>query len=263
MANQQTSHFSLLTSYFLLLTSYFSLLTPMSDYQTPIIEYIKQGLFIIIIVAIAIFGIKSCRKFQKKKAILIELTSHAGESAAYEQFYTETAHENVLKAMYQMHLGSELGLTPNGMVNKVMNAEKGFFEDSEETDIPIRKELIRDALLSNFDNCLKLGLFDNASNIAAISEGEMPTITKGPATDEQVVILPIIPESVLPGSDKLMPNMMISPPPSSKKTSKETLIDRARAKRLLQSLAEAGLIERDAYKKVLEQYKKKSLIPVK
>ena len=235
----------------------------MSNYQTPISEYIKQGLFIILVVAISIFGIKSCHKFQKKKNIIIELTSHAGESAAYEQFYTETAHENLLKAMHQMHLGSELGLTPDEMVNKVMHAEEGFFAESEDDDIPVRKELIRDALLSNFDNCLKLGLFGNPTNIASLSEGEMPTITKGPATDEQVVILPLIPESVLPGSDKLMPNLMISPPPSSKKTSQETLIERARAKRLLQYLAEAGLIERDAYKKVLEHYEKNSLIPVK
>ena len=226
----------------------------MSNYETPISEYIKQGVFLILILAVSIFGIKSCRKYQKKKDVIVELSGYTGESAAYEQFYTETAHENLLKAMYQMHLGYELGLTPEDITNKLMNPEAGFLASEDEIDVPIRKKLITTALLSNFDNCIKLGLFEDASNITALSNGEMPTITTGPAVDEEVVILPIIPESVLPGANKLMPNMQISPPPAKNKSSKETLIIRARAKRLLQSLAEAGLIERDAYKKVIQHY---------
>ena len=235
-----------------------------NNYETPISEYIKQGVFIIIIIAIALVGIKSCRKYQKKQDIVLELSSLAGESAAYEQFYTESAQENLLQAMYQIYLGTELGLAPSEIIEKVMRSKEEFFSDSEDTGLTIRKQLIRDALLSNFDNCLKLGLFDSDINLSALANGDMPIINSGPANGEEIVILPIIPPLALPGSDKLLPNMSISPPPSAHQTSTETLIQRARAKRLLQSFAEAGLIERDAYKKVLQHYEQNSLIkPVK
>ena len=226
----------------------------MSDYQQPISEYIKQGFFIIIVAAIALFGIKTCRKYQKKRQVVIELNSHANESAAYEQFYTETAHENLLKAMYQMHLGTELGLTANEIIDKVMQSEDGFLSSNKETNIPLRQELIRDALLSNFDNCKKLGLFNTPSNINSLSKGELPIITKGPATDETAIIRPIIVESILPGADKLMPNMIISPPTTEDIGKSESHLQRARAKLLLKSLAEASLIGREAYRKVLEHY---------
>ena len=49
-------------------------------------EYVKQGIYAIIVIGIALFGIKSCRKFQQKRAVIVELSSCASESAAYEQF---------------------------------------------------------------------------------------------------------------------------------------------------------------------------------
>ena len=226
----------------------------MPDIHTPISEYIKQGIFLILIIAISLFGIKSCRKFQKKRQVVIELSNHAGESAAYEQFYKDTAQQNLLQAMYQMHLGTELGLTPHEIIDKVMQREKGLFSTEKEDDFPIRKSLIRDSLLSNFANCNKLGVFENTSNIDALANGEFPTITKGPATDELIVIRPIINSAILPGVDKLLPNMMISPPHPKKSTTQETMFEQARAKLLVKALSDAELIERSSYKKVIEHY---------
>ena len=136
----------------------------MSNTNTPVSEYIKQGVFLILIAALLLFGIKSCRTFQKKRHVVVELSSHINNSAAYEQFYTETAHENLMLAIYQMHLGTELGLTPLEILDKISDREKGSFLSDKEQNIPIRESLIRDALISNYDNCLKLGIFDNQSN---------------------------------------------------------------------------------------------------
>ncbi|BDS05842.1 hypothetical protein NT6N_08820 [Oceaniferula spumae] len=231
----------------------------MSDTQLPVSEYVKQGIFIIAIIAIAIFGIKTCRKFQKKKQIVIELTSHASESAAYEQFYQDNANQNLLKALYQMQLGVELGMTPSEILDKVMQKDEGELFSTENTEkLPVRQELIREALLSNYDNCLKLGLFDDQLNLNAMENGEIPSVTKGPAEGEEIVIQQILPASVLPGADKLLPNLSISPPlvDGQKKPAKPTDFEVARAKRLAQQLANADLIENEVYAKVLEYYEK-------
>ena len=228
----------------------------MSNNNTPVSEYIKQGVFLLLIASLALFGIKSCRTFQKKRQVVIELDSHINESAAYEQFYTETARENLVKAMYQMHLGAELGMTPLEILNKVYDREKEMFETQKEKQIPIREVLTRDALLSNYDNCLKLGIFDDPANLTELSYGELPTITKGPAKGQSAVIRPIISSFILPGVDKLLPNMIIGPPAENDLTSIDTQFDKARAKLLAHSLNRAKLIETSDLKKVVDYYDK-------
>ena len=219
-------------------------------------EYIKQGLFLAVIIGLCLFGIKSCRKHQRKRQVVIELSSHASESAAFAQFYQENARENLFKSMHQIHLGVELGLTPEEVLDKVMRVDEKLFSSDDQDELPIRKVLIRDALLSNFDNCAKLGIFSDAHNLDSLSKGEFPTISKGPATGEHAIIQFIIPSSVLPGVDKLLPNLVISPPSTEGEKPKTGInnFEIARAKQLAKQLADAALIERDAYEKVVEFY---------
>ena len=230
----------------------------MSNTPTHYSEYIKQGVFVILILSISLFGIKKCRKYQKKRQVIIELSSHASESAAYEQFYTENAHHNLFQSMHQIHLGVELGLTPSEIVKKVTGAEDDNFMSSEkQEDLPTSIVLIREALLSNYDNCVKLGIFDDSNNLESLSKGEAPTIGKGPAAGEVVVIQHVISSSILPGIDKLLPNLVISPPAGDNKKDDEPPFDNfkiARAKKLAESLSRADLIEREASRKVIDYY---------
>jgi hypothetical protein len=228
----------------------------MSNNNTPVSEYIKQAVFLLLIASLVLFGIKSCRTFQKKRQVVIELDSHINESAAYEQFYTETAHENLIQAMYQMHLATELGMTPLETLNKVNEREKEMFETQQKKRIPLRESLIRDALLSNYDNCLKLGIFDAPANLTELSNGELPTITKGPAEGQLAVINHIISSAILPGVDKLLPNMIIGPPAENDSHAIGTQFDKARAKLLAQALNRANLIETSDLKKVTDYYDK-------
>lgn len=222
-------------------------------------EYVKQGIFIILVIGIALFGIKSCRKYQKKRDVIVELSSFASESAAFEQFYTENAKSNLYKSMYQIHLGVQLGLTPAEILQSVMEEDEKMFSTEKKENLPIRKALIRDALLSNYDNCVKLAVFEDSSNIESLSNGEAPIIKNGPVAGEAVTIQSIIPNYVLPGVDKLLPNMMISPPEEIAKRPKSKPFNNfeiARAKNLARSLSSAGLIEQKAYKKIVDFYNK-------
>ncbi|MCP5536093.1 MAG: hypothetical protein H7A51_07625 [Akkermansiaceae bacterium] len=229
----------------------------MATTQVHYSEYIKQGLFIIVVIALALFGVKSCRKYQQKRAVIVELSSNASESAAYEQFYAENAQSNLYKSMHQMYLGVQLGLTPAEILASVMEVDDTFFSTEKDEELPIRQVLIRDALLSNYDNCVKLAIFEDANNIEQLADGQPPTIQSGPATGEKATLQQIIPGSVLPGVDKLLPNLVISPPQEVSSEAKATSFDDfkiARAKKLAQDLANAGLIERDAHKKIVEFY---------
>ncbi len=234
----------------------------MSNTQPPISEYIKQGVLITITLALCLFGIKTCRKFQAERKIIIELSSHASESAAYEQFYQENAQENLLKAMFYIHSGVKMSNTPAELLAEVMAADKKeWFSSEKPNKLPIRKALIHDTLLSNYDHCLKLGLFENQLNLKALSKGELPTIVNGPNQGEEALILNIIPPAALPGAEKLLPNMIISPPLTKEeeaKISTPTEFELARAKRLAQQLTTADLIAQEAYRKVIDYYQQSS-----
>jgi len=115
----------------------------------------------------------------------------------------------------------------------------------------------REALLSNYDNCVKLGIFDDSNNIESLSDGQAPTIGKVPATGERVVIQHIISSTVLLGIDKLLPNLVISPPAGDDKKDNDSTLDNfkiARAKKLAESLSSASLIERAASRKIVDYY---------
>ncbi|MBK1853499.1 hypothetical protein JO972_00855 [Verrucomicrobiaceae bacterium 5K15] len=229
----------------------------MSNTHLPVSEYIKQGIFIIAVIAIALFGIKSCRKFQKKRQIVVELSTHASESAAYEQFYQDNARENLFRAMLTIHQGVELGMTPAELIDQVLNKDEGEMFSTETPDnLSTREELIREALLSNYDNCRKLGIFDNALNLDALKDGEFPTIGSGPSEGDEVIIDYIIPSYLLPGAEKMLPNLSIAPPLPADYDSSQNLsaFAIARSKQLAKQLAEARLIEKEVYKKVLDYY---------
>ncbi|MBT8045113.1 MAG: hypothetical protein KJO79_09195 [Verrucomicrobiae bacterium] len=234
----------------------------MSDTPTHYSEYIKQGIFIVLILAVSLFGIKSCRKYQNKRDVIIQLTSCASDSAAYEQFYTENAHSNLYKSMYQLYLGVQLGETAPELLKAVLEDDEALFSTEKTSDLPIRKTLIRDSLLSNYDNCVKLGIFDDLGNIEALSKGEAPRIQKGPASGELTIIKTIVPDALLPGVGKLLPNLMISPPPEKpgpNKNARPNNFEIARAKQLTQSLSTAGLIDTDAFRAVSAYYEKLTL----
>lgn len=229
----------------------------MADTSLPASEYVKQTIFIILIAAVALFGIKSCRKYQKKRDVVIELTSHASESSAYQQFYAADARSTLLKAMHQMYLAAELGITPTEILAEVMEESGDLLDTQDKADLPIRQQLIRDSLLSNYDNCRKLDIFSHPNNITLLEKGELPIVRNGPATDREVFINTIIPTSAIEGIDKLIPNLLISPPPpeDEKPTKiKPNKFEVARAKQLAKSLATASLIEREAYQKIIAYY---------
>lgn len=144
--------------------------------------------------------------------------------------------------------------TPLEILNKINGREKGFLVSQKEQKIPIREALIRDALISNYDNCLKLGIFEDPTNLTAISNGEFPTITKGPAKGQFAAIRSIISSSILPGAEKLLPNMIICPPIENGQATNNTQLDKARAKLLAQALSQANLIEVSDSKKVIDYY---------
>lgn len=229
----------------------------MADTRLPASEYIKQGIFILVILGLALFGIKSCRKYQKKRDVVIELTSYTSDSSAYEQFYAGDARGTLLKAMHQMHLAAELGHTPVEILEEVMEESKGLLDAEDKADLPLRKQIVRDALLNNYENCRKLGVFSDPNNMLKLERGELPVISGGPSEGEEAVITTIIPASLLDGVDKLVPNLVIGPPAEEDGkpgTGKPNEFEIARAKSFAKSLAEADLIENDAYKKIIRHF---------
>ena len=161
--------------------------------------------------------------------------------------------------MYQLHLAAELGHIPSDIMEDVMDQSSTFMDSSEDNKLTPREQLIKESLLNNYENCIKLGIFTDPSNLTNLEKGELPIIKSGPSTDEEAVIETIVPSYVLEGVDKLIPNLVISPPsPTQKNKTLKRLneFEVARAKSFTQALVNARLIEGDSYKKITEYIEK-------
>ncbi|MGB0775620.1 MAG: hypothetical protein ACPG32_10745 [Akkermansiaceae bacterium] len=235
----------------------------MSDTKMPVSYYIKQGVIIALALGLALFGVKTCNRHQDGKAAVAELTPYASEASAFEQFYADNAKADLYKAMYQMHRGTELGMTAPEMLDEINGIEDGgWFSTTDKPTLTDKQRLIKESLLSNFDNCRKLGIFDEQENIDALAEGEPPEIMTGPMAGQKAVVLTVIPEKALPGVDKILPNLLIAPPGKPDTAEKiYTDFERERAVNLVVDLIRIRLLDQAALQKVSDYFKKNQSAP--
>ena len=107
---------------------------------------------------------------------------------------------------------------------------------------------MRQTLLHNYENCRKLGLFTRRDAAAVLRTGELPAIEQGPATGQQPVIARILDPSFAPGLDKVVANLEIRPP--DEPPAADGIPRDAAARKLARSLAEEGVIDTDAVRRI-------------
>ncbi|NNC87354.1 MAG: hypothetical protein HKN82_02710, partial [Akkermansiaceae bacterium] len=117
-----------------------------------------------------------------------------------------------------------------------------------------RERLIRSAFLRNYDNCKRLDVFSDTISRKALAEGQAPQIGAGPDAGESVRIRYIIDPAASPGAEKIIPNLVISPP--GLRDGKTDEFGIAQAKNLAAALSQAGLIEHPARDRIIAHYER-------
>ncbi|MFP6876981.1 MAG: hypothetical protein VCA37_09150 [Roseibacillus sp.] len=217
--------------------------------------------FVLLFVGLKIWG-----KQKAEKRVVRELRVLANPTSSFEQLYAEDAQKALFQSMAILYRAqTRLKTEPGEILQQVFHGkgDGALFPSTEfgrDSYVDPRETLIRDGLLRNYQHCRTLGLFDDSGSITALELGEAPDISAGPASGATVHIRHIIDPAVSPGVEKLIPNMVISPPIKGAK-GKSTDLEIKQAKSLASLLTSARLIERDAEDRIIEHYDKINASP--
>ena len=228
----------------------------MSISTGDLIRHIITGVVVLII---AIFGLKVWNKIKLEKQIVSELRHLAHPTTSFESNYTEDAESALFKSVALLHRAkTDLKKEPMEILKKVFHGSDdgalfGKAETGRNASSDPREEVIRKGLLRNYQHCRTLGLLSDAEGRRSLSEGTPPLITKGPSSNSRVTIRYIIAPEVSPGVEKLIPNMIISPPDLEERQ-KPTDLEITQAKELVRDLYNASLIERETGDRLREHY---------
>ena len=200
-------------------------------------------------------GLKFWGKHKTQKEIVAELQSLTSTSSSFEQFYEADAHKTLYRSMHLLHRAeTELKKPPLETLNAVFGIRKpGMFDDEDTGESALSDQISRDGLLRNYDNCKRLGVFNDPLSRQALEKGEAPQIQEGPAAGDFAALQCIIDPAVAPGVEKIVPNLVISPP-DKKKPETPNAFQIAQALKLIESLEYADLLEREAADELRAHY---------
>ena len=208
----------------------------------------RAAFFIALLVAV-LFGVSFVKKKQRESAIITELESITSDSSFFHQFYPDAARKSLVRAVGLIGEATTLGVTPLAAINRGMGIKPKFFENDARHEEPKpREKIIRECLLANYENFLKLGYKADYQTLDALKDGELPPIPTGPQAGKKPVIATLISPTLAAGMDKVIANLEIRPPQSD--DHQPTTLEIATAKQLAADLTEGQFIEESVRDKI-------------
>ena len=179
-----------------------------------LIRHIVTG---VIVVAIAVVGLKAWNKHKLEKQIVSELRDLANPTTSFESAYEADATSSLFKSMALLHrTKADLNKEPNEILREVFHGSDegalfGKMESGSNASADPQAEVIGKGLLRNYQHCRTLGIFSDSENLRILMAGQTPIIKKGPDSNSKAAIRFILNPSVSPGAERIIPNMIISP----------------------------------------------------
>lgn len=216
-------------------------------------EILRHAAVVALLALLAIAGLKVHRHFRDRAELAAELRSLAGEGSFYRQFYPADAERALLRAMAVLREGELDGMAPDELLDRCLGltTKRGETPDEPTAD----EQLVRSTFLNNYENCRKLGILRPRDAAQRLREGELPPIETGPARGSTPRVVRIIEPALAPGLDKVVANLEIRPPDSAPAAGE---VERNAARKLANSLGEAGVIDTAAVNRILKALEPKA-----
>ena len=223
-------------------------------------DLIRYLVLTVLGLAVLVAGMKFWGRHKVEKRIVHELRILANPTSSFEQIYAADAEVALMKSMAELHRAEEkLKKEPSETLDEVFHGKgKGaLFPDddpNQDRSSDPRVRLIKEGLLRNFQHCRTLGLFEESESLKLLEGGERPEIAHGPAKGSKVHIRYIIDPKVVPGVEKLVPNMVLGPPPDKNAAHLPNDFEIKQAKALTTQLYRAEILERNAQDRIVAHY---------
>lgn len=221
--------------------------------EAPSPSYIlSRALFVIAAIVAVLYGMSYLKTHQRRAAITAELRSITSDSSFFQQFYAADAEKSLVRAVALMAEANQIGIDPDTAIDRGLGIKKKYFAmDGDRDEPPTKDKIIRHSLRSNFENFRKLGYTPDFHTLDSMKKGELPPIAAGPLSGTRPEVGTIIDPALSPGMERVIANLEIRPRREEKLPPSDVEI--AAAKRLANDLADAGIIEESAKKRILEK----------
>lgn len=212
---------------------------------------VKDTLRYCVMLVVALVGLgflnKHYQRHRDKEQLVRELRTLTSEASFYRSFEASQARATLLECIARVERARQLGLPVNELADRVFGRDEGLgFGEQPEGDSAAER-LVRRTLVLGHEAASKLALLD-PDPLAELADGRLPAGHPGGRPQ----IVPLIDPAVAPGFEKIVPNLELRPPGES--TEEPTTVELAAARQLAEDLASAGVIERNAARRILEIY---------
>jgi hypothetical protein len=221
--------------------------------EPQLIRYILTRFVTVIVLIVAIlYGLSMFKKKQRKDAIIADLKSVCSDSSFFRQFDAQDARKTLIRGVGLIAEAKQMGIDPDKIIDAGLGIEEKYFAmDGDKKEVPIKQNIIRDSLRSNYENFIKLGYTPDFRTLKSMKEGEIPPLVRtGSSAVGRAEISAIIDPNLSPGIDRVIANMEIRP--AKNPGTPMTDVEIASAKQLAKNLSQAQVIEKVAAERIIE-----------
>lgn len=216
---------------------------------------ISRAVTAILLIIAVLYGFSIFKKKQRKDKIFADLKSVCSDSSYFRQFDPADAQKTLIRGVGLVAEAKQMGIDPNDAISRGLGIEEKYFlldEDKSKDEAPIREQIIRNSLRSNYENLIKVGYTADFHTLGALKKGELPPVRTGPQVGMRGEIGMIIDPTLSPGLDLIVANLEIRPP--KKPGTKMTDVEITAAKQLAKDLLSAKILEKEASDRIIEHY---------
>ncbi len=217
------------------------------------IRYIlSRAVTVIVLIVAILYGLSFHKKKQRKDAIIADMKSVCSDSSFFRQFHAQDARKTLIRGVALIAEAKQLGLDPDKVIDGGLGIEEKYFAmDEDKEEVPMKENIIRASLRSNYENFIKLGYTPDFRTLKIMKDGEIPPpVRTGFSAGSRAEIGTIIDPNLSPGIDCVIANLEIRPP--KKPGTPMTDVEIASAKQLAKNLAQAQVIEKVAAERIIE-----------
>src|SRR5690606_7636612 len=97
--------------------------------ETPSPGFIlSRAIMVLALIIAVLFGVRVYKNHQRKSAIVGEMTTLAGESSFFQQFYAEDARKALVRSVGLMLEAEKLGVAPDTLIDLAFGIKTGPFD---------------------------------------------------------------------------------------------------------------------------------------
>jgi hypothetical protein len=213
-----------------------------------VIDTLRHVFTLAVILTLGIIGYKFYKKTEARKHEVVAMRGEITDTNFYHGLRDSDAKATLLRCIGHLQRAHQLGIEPGELFDSVFDRKKSSDLIDEHADgYPTAQKLVQATITTAWQHAGQLHMFDEPDALNALLSGEMPVMNPAPVIDF------IIDPALSPGIERVVPNLQLLLE-SKKPGAIPTDIEVNATRQLVFDLTDAGVIDHNAQKRIIDDY---------